>query len=242
MEYSFEWKSESLEPIVAIACTVIGFITYWFLAESKKLRKAMEKKYGEEKTMIYWVLFQKYTGFLFLGIIPTIVVLSLFPYSLGFYGMKFTNMLQSLYWILGLGAIVIPMNFFAARRPQTLAYYPQIRTKVWDTKLILLNGFTWIAYLFAYEFLFRGILLFLCVPTLGVWNAIAVNTAIYSCTHIPKGAAETIGAIPFGILICIITLMTGTFWVGFMVHSFLALSNDYVALYFNPETKIVRSK
>ena len=126
MEYNFAWESKNLEPIVAIACTVIGFITYWFLAESKKLRNAMEKKYGEEKTMIYWVLFQKYTGFLFLGIIPTIVVLTLFPYSLGFYGMKFVNMLQSLYWILGLGAIVIPMNFFAARRPQTLSYYPQI--------------------------------------------------------------------------------------------------------------------
>jgi hypothetical protein len=36
--------------------------------------------------------------------------------------------------------------------------------------------------------------------------------------------------------------MTGTFWVGFVVHAFLALSNDYVALYFNPETKIVRKK
>ncbi|GAI37228.1 unnamed protein product, partial [marine sediment metagenome] len=78
------------------------------------------------------------------------------------------------------------------------------------------------------------------VHVIGVWPAIAVNTSIYACTHIPKGFKEAIGAIPFGIILCIITLITGNIWVAFFIHVLLALSNDYFALYHNPEMKIIR--
>ena len=97
-------------------------------------------------------------------------------------------------------------------------------------------------YLLAYEFLFRGVLLMLLVPAIGVWPAIIINTSLYSATHIPKGAKETIAAIPFGIALCVITLHTGSILGAFLTHLLLSQLNDYGALYFNPEMKLVRKK
>ena len=45
----------------------------------------------------------------------------------------------------------------------------------------------WFLYLFGYEFLFRGVLLIPLIDPLGMWPAIAINIAVYSATHIPKG-------------------------------------------------------
>ena len=118
--------------------------------------------------------------------------------------------------------------------------YPQIRVKEWDAKLIVSYSLAWCAYLFGYELLFRGFLLFPLVDSIGVWPAIAVNIALYSVSHIPKGIDETIGALPFGIILCIVTLQTETIWASFFIHVLLVLSNSLVALRFHPEMRIVK--
>ena len=106
--------------------------------------------------------------------------------------------------------------------------------------MVLKNTLGWSAYLLGYEFLFRGILLFPLVDALGVWPAIAINTAMYSATHIPKGMDEAIGAAPLGIVLCLITLMTGTLWVAIIVHILMALANSFSSVYHNPNMKFIR--
>ena len=105
--------------------------------------------------------------------------------------------------------------------------------------MIAHNAFTWVVYLFGYELMFRGILLFATVPIMGAWPAIILNTAFYAIVHMPKSRKETISAVPFGIVLCLITLTTGTFWVAFIVHCGLALGTFFFSLKINPEMKIV---
>ena len=239
------WKSEYLEPIVAISTCTIGFAAYFFIANASLLYNLFEKEVGKENNLAGWVVFQRLTGVLFLGIIPAMIGLTLFSKTPIEFGIKANNLLPTLYWILGLSAFIIPINLIHARKPDNIKIYPQIRAKKWTIKLILINVFTWAAYLFAYEFLFRGFLLFSCLPAealtqagkpvLEIWPAIAINTAIYSLVHIPKGIKETLGAIPFGILLCIITFDTGTIWAAFFIHLILALSNDLIAIFANTE-------
>ena len=193
--------------------------------------------------MIAWVIYQKQVGVLFLGIIPAIACFIVFPeHSWNFYGMNLENFGQSMLYLSGIAVIIIPLTLISARKPDTIQTYPQIRIKRWTPGLIALNTLNWSLYLLAYEFLFRGILLMLLVPVIGVWPAIIINTSLYSATHIPKGAKETISAIPFGIALCLITLDTGSIFVAFIAHVLLSQLNDYGALYFNPEMKVVRKK
>lgn len=240
MDISFTWQSYYLEPVTSIALISIGFIVFWFFTNSDFLQRLCKKRYGKEKSLILIIVFQKLFGIIMFGIIPFLIFFVVFPCNLTDYGLKFSNLLISLYLILLLSAILIPMIFFTSGKSENLKHYPQIRVKEWNIKLIIINSLIWIAYLLAYEFLFRGILLFSWVYVIGVWPAIAINTSIYACTHIPKGFKEAIGAIPFGIILCIITLITGNIWVAFFAHVLLALSNDYFALYHNLEMKIIR--
>jgi membrane protease YdiL (CAAX protease family) len=65
---------------------------------------------------------------------------------------------------------------------------------------------------------------------MGLWSAIAVNTSIYALIHLPKGKRETIGAIPLGIVLCLITSYTGTIWAAFWIHCTLALTNEWFSI------------
>lgn len=237
MESVFEWKVSYLGPVLTIGLATIGFITYWFIAQSESIKNQFLKKYGEDLNKIYFILFQKYTGFVFLGLLPTIIALIFLQFNLTDFGLNANNLLTTFYWTSGLGLLLVFINFMAARKPDNYKIYPQIRINNWTSKLIIMNSISWICYLFAYELLFRGILLTACIPAMGIWPAIAVNITIYSCTHIPKGINEALATIPFGIVLCVLTILTGNLWTAIFTHVILALSNDYFAVYYNPEMK-----
>ncbi len=148
----------------------------------------------------------------------------------------------SIVWTLGLSALVIPIAYFSAKKPKNLVNYPQIRAKEWTQRTVFINALGWALYLFGYELLFRGTLLFPLVDSVGVWPAIAINIALYSATHIPKGLDETIGAAPLGLVLCLLTIASGTIWIAFFVHVAMAWTNSFTALKFHPDIHYVGSK
>ncbi len=113
--------------------------------------------------------------------------------------------------------------------------YPQIRDNPWTIKTVVINAGSWLAYLIAYEFLFRGLVLFTLYSALGFWPAIVITTSLYVLVHIPKGLKESIGAIPFGLVLGLITLEAGSIWPAFFIHAILALSTDHFALRAHPD-------
>ena len=238
---SFAWQPGDLPVVLVLGLLTVGFVTYWFLAESPVLRQRLSRGVSQSTASVRWVISQKIIGFTFLGVIPLIIVTIVLPNSLADYGLGFANSLESLLWVFGLACVIFPLNINAAKRPENLAFYPMMRVSRWNPPLVVVNALATTAYLFAYELLFRGIVLSVCVATLGVWPAIAINVALYSTTHLPKGPAETIGAIPFGLLVCYITLSTGTIWVAVVIHVILSLSNDYLSVHYNPSMKFVRT-
>lgn len=237
------FNESDLISVVSIVGSAIFFILNWGITSSEKVKEFFYGHRPDDTGKINYIVFTKYTGMVILGVFPVITINVLLPqYSLSDYGLSFskgTN-LMAFYWISVLGLIIIIMNWFTARREKTFSMYPQIRVKEWDAKLIVTYSIAWCAYLFGYEILFRGFLFFPLVNSLGIWPAISVNIAIYSISHMPKGLEETVGAILFGIVLCIATLHTGTIWVAFVVHVLLALSNSLFSLLFHPEMRIVK--
>ena len=232
------WNPDYLEPILAIALLTAGFSIYHFVSIAEATQNRFAKKYGAGPGHTKMTLFNRYLGAMTIGIIPAIILVLVTGKSLADYGFKFENGLLSLYWIAGIACIVVPMNFFNSKKEKNLAFYPNVREKVWSKALVAKNAFSWVAYLFGYELMFRGLLLFATVPLLGEWPAIVLNAALYELVHVPKNLAETIGAVPLGVLLCLITLTTGTIWVAFFVHITLALSNFFFSLRHHPEMRV----
>jgi len=176
-----------------------------------------------------------------MGVIPALVIFLFTDMKPADVGFTFQNGLTSLYWILGLGVFLFGLNAYAAKKPDSLKMYPQMRINDWTWGTVFLSGFGWVAYLIAYEFIFRGVVFLPIIPFVGLWPAIAINACIYALAHVPKGLKETITCIPLGIVLCYLTYITGTIWIAFFVHLILALSNENFSLYYQPEMKIRRS-
>lgn len=239
MNNFYDWKPEYTNAFVTIISVSIGFATYWFLALSEKIKASFFKKYIEEKAWIRYVVYQKMMGVLFMGFIPGIILLSISDYSLTDLGLNLNNLKESLIYIGVMGSLIIIINYFVSRNPFNLSMYPQMRIKHWHSKRIFVNALAWAAYLFAYEFMYRGLLLIVCYHSFGFWPAVAINLSFYSATHIAKGLTETIGTFPYGLLLCFITISTGSIAVAFVTHLILALTNDYFSVHHSTEMKYV---
>jgi len=237
MEYSLEWKPEFFEAIVLLTTVIICLVGYGLTIRSSYLYKLFNRKFGEERGTIRWIFFWRYAGFFYFLLIPVVVMYTLLSQDITRYGVGIVNLPESLIWILALGVLIVLFQAIFARNPVNLDHYPQIRVPVWTVSLIVKNSLGWFLYLVSYEFMFRGFLLFGLVAVFGAWPAILVNTVIYSLAHLPKGARETILAIPFGILICYLTLRTGTIWVAVFLHYILAVSNDIFSIIAHPDMK-----
>ncbi|RME04338.1 MAG: CPBP family intramembrane metalloprotease, partial [Bacteroidetes bacterium] len=107
----------------------------------------------------------------------------------------------------------------------------------WPRSVVVASAVTWVLYLLAYEFMFRGWLFFTCLDAMGPELAIVVNVSLYALVHVPKGFNETVGAIPLGALLCWLTMQTGTIWIAFLVHSIMALSNEWFSMYYTRKVR-----
>ena len=242
LEVDFSWQTMDLLSFLPMMLGLVFFSLYWFAAHSTRIKKHYYDKYDSDEASFKHIFFTKIFGFISMGVFPVLICV-LFLDSIPFkdYGLTIIpeTTLFSVVWILGLSALVIPLAFISGKNPKNHVNYPQIRSKIWTKKMVYMNALGWFLYLFGYEFLFRGVLLIPLVDTLGVWPAIAVNIALYSATHIPKGLDETIGAIPLGLVLCILTLMSGTIWIAFLVHVAMAWTNSFTSLKYNPETNYI---
>ena len=243
LQPDLSWNENDLSSFLPLMLSLVFFTTYWFTANSGKIKKYFYEKFNFDTAAYKHIIFTKIFGFVSMGIFPILIcLLFLDDYTLADYGLTFIpeTALFSLAWIAGLSVLVIPLVAYSAKQPKNLVNYPQIRSKIWTRKMFYMNALGWFLYLFGYEFLFRGVLFIPLVDQLGVWPAIAVNIALYSATHIPKGLDETIGAIPLGLVLCILTLMSGTIWIAFIVHVVMAWTNSFTALKHHPDMQYVK--
>lgn len=238
-------KDGDTAVIVPVLLTTIVFIIFWFTSKSEKIRDRFHARSQFDKASVRYFIFSKVFGFIVLGLIPLILCLALLPdHRISYYGLSFRTdtLLLTLLTTAALSVIVFPMASFSARKPKNLENYPQIRSRNWTMKTVWATIIGWTIYLFGYELLFRGVLLMPVAAALGAWPAIAINVALYSATHVPKGLEETIGAIPLGLVLCVITLATGTIWTAFLVHLVMAVTNCLTAMKYHPDIIYTKSQ
>jgi membrane protease YdiL (CAAX protease family) len=80
-------------------------------------------------------------------------------------------------------------------------------------------------FLCVYEVFFRGFLLNDSINQLGIPLAITINIALYVLIHIFSGRKEIIGSIPFGLVLCAVSILFNAVWPAIVLH--LALSFTY---------------
>ncbi|MCU0378168.1 MAG: CPBP family intramembrane metalloprotease [Bacteroidales bacterium] len=225
---------EASNAVLAIILTVGGYYSYYFTAWSEPVKTWFTKKYEISEIPLF--LFRKGLGFIFLGVIPG----ALFLFLLDIEQVKYKIPVLSSYpWILFplIFFLVIMTSYISARRPEVKSVIPQMRLAAWGTREIAASAAGWAIYLFAYEFILRGLLLFAFVSSYGITAAIIINVALYSAFHLPNGRSETIAAIPFGLILCFVSLSSGSFMTAFLLHYAFAVSTEMFSVHFNEQMR-----
>lgn len=190
---------------------------------------------NERQAAIALVIIQRSAGFLLFGVIPVLLVKGLKSLNAAQTGLALNNPWETGTFTIVTVLLMLPFNYFNGQQPDTQKRYPQIRVQRWTMRLFSINSLFWLLYLWGYEYLFRGFLFFASLEVLSLHWAIVLNIGLYAFAHWPKGWREVLGAVPFGLLLCVITYVTGNFWYAFLAHSFLAISAEWFTLHSHPE-------
>lgn len=232
---------ENLRFSLAILWSVVGFGCYYYLSRKipgnswfANLSPVLEQQGN-------LVLMRRILGVLFLGAGTILIVLLLPGPGLVEYGISFRFRSAPPWWTLLLVPVIPVLGFVSALTPGNLKHYPQIRARQWNPAMVAISSGSWVLFLIAYELFFRGFLLHAFLEQMDPGPAIALNTALYAFAHFYKGRAEIFGAIPVGIVFCFATLATGNFWTATILHTLMALSNEWFSIRAHPEMSILKT-
>lgn len=238
MNQPFPSDPDWIAFLLGVVFTTLGFTCYYFL-NTLVIRKTGGSKDSVAGSNVINILLQRLSGVFIYGLLPLFLYLILIPGKEVSY---YTGELKAgtFTWLIPFAAIIIVMNYLNAGKKDNLEMYPEIRNSEWTGSLVLLSAVSWICYLLAYEFIFRGLLFFPALKMFGFWPAVVINMGIYSLVHVPKGVKEGVGSIFLGFILCWLVVRTGSFWIAFFIHIVLALSNEWFSIMRNPDTKLVR--
>ncbi len=222
-----------------LAYTIFAFMSFWLLYYWGQ--KQLFPTWKKERNKVNFIFYHKTLGILLFGLIPLVLAWWYLPERLLKSSLIIQDPETTILWSLGLMALIWPLSKKMAQHKSTQAVYPQMRITYWAPSLFILNALFWILYMGAYELLFRGLLFFSSIEAMALWQAIFVNVFIYSLVHIPKGKREVIGALPFGIVLCLGTYFTGNFLFAFITHAFQAVCVEYFSIIHNPDMKFLKS-
>lgn len=175
------------------------------------------------------VILDRLVFFALVGLVP---LLAFRAFGLALPGREVLSLGEPAKWLpltALLAAACWAIGRYSRKGEPEIANYPQYLPRRWNALAIVLETGSWALYLAAYEFAFRGYILYALLPG-GAFMAIAVETALYSFAHLPKSAKEAAGAIVFGIAASLLTLAYGSILPAFVLHLAMALGNDRGAL------------
>lgn len=224
-----------IEALYTLALLCICYFLYYMVAFSATSVRFVNRPGVAENNPVSLFLYQKVSGLILLGLLPAVLYHLFFVYNPQSYNIYvFGHVPDILLFALFIVLILLAVNI-SSRKKDMYERFPQMRISKWGIPQIMISIGGWSVYLLAYEYLFRGLLLFSWTAAFGPVWAIAVNLLLYSAFHIPNGRKEALGAIFFGLVLCLVSLHTGSFLLAYLLHLTLSASTEMHAVYFNPD-------
>jgi membrane protease YdiL (CAAX protease family) len=211
---------------IAIAATIVLYLAFYLAVVSSALDRF--------RASIAGVVAKRVVGSAILGGGAALVAWLFLPFDAAALGVTPAIPSATWLWVGGATVVIVAGCLLTAHKPENFDVYPEMRVPAWGPGPVAANFVSCALYMFAYEFLFRGFLLFACLAAMPAWLAIAVNVALYALAHVAKGPREALGSVPLGIVLCLSAIDTGAIWAAFLIHVIMSQLNDYLAVRANP--------
>lgn len=235
---------ESKILILNLAVASVGFILWYVISSSLRLPVRYQIMYDVNAVYVNRILRRRIYAIILYGIIPFLLItycnwfghksLAELNINLGL------NPLAIKVMILG-SLVVMIMSWFSTKRDSNLEIYPEVRVRFWEVDVLVKSAMSWVLYIAAYEFFYRGLLLQSLLDHLSETLAIATCTALYCLTHYFKMNRLTFMSIVWGVLAPIIVLRTGSLWPVIIIHLVLCLSTEWFSILNHREMYVRRT-
>ncbi len=165
-------------------------------------------------------------SFLVLGVIPCCIIRWVFREKWGDYGLQLGDWKHSLLLVVILVPLFGLLAYLSAPGAELKAEYPLDKLAGQSQGRFLLHALGYLFFYIGWEIYFRGFVQFGTAKSLGIWNAILVQTALSCLLHIGKPTGEIFGSIAGGILWGVISYRTQSIVSCILQHATLGIALD----------------
>lgn len=166
------------------------------------------------------------TNFVVLFCIPALVIRFSWKQPLAKYGVQWGDFATWGRYFVVYFAVMVPLIILVSRDPGFAMYYPRFSLARVHWVYLLLSAGGWLVYFLAWEWFFRGFMLFTLAPRLGPGIAILLQTIPFAMMHYPKIEAEAWASIPCGIVLGLMAYRGRSFVGPWLLHWLVATSMD----------------
>jgi membrane protease YdiL (CAAX protease family) len=165
---------------------------------------------------------------LLLGLVPLVVIVSLFREKAATYGLQLGDWKLGATFVLALFPIItIALLYPASQTHEMRAFYPLAKHASTSMSGFLTLEITRVVLFYtAWEFFFRGFMLFGLRPYVGDWLAICIQVIPQCLWHIGMPTGELLSSIAGGILFGIMAIRTNSLIWPLVLHSLIGITLD----------------
>ena len=167
--------------------------------------------------------------FVIFFVIPLLIIKFLFKQKLVVYGINFSNKPIGLKIALITIAIMLPVVWVISSLLSFQATYPHANMVRDSWTLFIIYEICLILYLFAWEFIWRGFVLFGIEKIFGFY-AIFIQMIPFTILHNGKPALETFSSILAGFFLGLLAIRTRSILYGVLVHIAVMFMIDFISI------------
>ncbi len=174
---------------------------------------------------LYWFL----SDIILLLVIPVLIIKLFFKENLKDYGFNLLNSKTGIKWILFSFIFFVIVIWFVSSTESFQNFYPQVSSSKENLTIFLIFEISLLIYLFAWEFIWRGFMLFGLEEKFGL-HSIFIQMLPFVILHNGKPVLETFASIFGAILLGFLALKTRSYIYGVIIHFLLIFNMDLISL------------
>lgn len=212
--------------IIIISVAVLQTIS-WYFTSRDFFRENFYYNYfnADESADLYEFLYWFGSDSITLLVIPLFIIKFLLKEKISSYGLKIGDYKTGLKFFIIFSICILTFTFFLSSIPEFANNYPFLKSAKYDWKTFIIFETAALVYMFAWEFIWRGFMLFGLEEKFGM-NAILIQMLPFVILHNGKPFVETLSAILGAILLGYIAIRTRSIFYGVAMHFILFFSMD----------------
>ena len=221
-----------LRPIWMAALATWTLVIYWHqgspAAAPRWFLEGEARLTGIDIEMFHRQGWSHATAVLMLMVVPLLAAWFGAGMKPGDLGLRIRGAGREVALVLVLWLIFIPVIWWFSQTQSFSTYYPRLKAVRADAALFFLYQAHYLVKWTAWEFFFRGFMLFGFRRDLGA-ASVLISTIPFTIMHAGKPEAEMLSAFLGGMILCAIALKSRSIWPGVIVHSLVATTMDFFA-------------